>query len=393
MPPHVRRDAVAIASMQAARLHQQMHTPYDRPVDVFGLTQRLGLWLATQPLDHTYGFYLSEGPSAGIVLNSNHPETLQRYTCAHELGHHLLGHGSRTDDSNTVDRNSDDLALKELQAQVFAAALLMPAPLVNRTLQRLGITGVPGAPDIYAASRDMAVSYTAALWGLAQLKKLDFGLLRALEKSGAKSAKDALRGGPAVTDARADVWIVDNTDRDAVHCRVGDEIHLHLPEDLSTGHTWTIDHDTEPAPAPSALGMHLQWDGGTGLGMTPAAPAAVRPRSAGLDILTDIHQPATRPQPAAGTQDYSLFDLDSAGEDRDFDDFILPAPGIRIIVVSPHTTGEHTVRVSLRPAWDTTSEPAAQRRLLVTAGPRKTLPEQGLAPRQIERRIQELAAA
>jgi len=136
LAPSARQRAISEASMEATRLGLRMRIPTDRPVDVFLLAQRLGLWLAAQPLDNAYGFYLRQDTAAGIVVNSHHPESLQRYTCAHEIGHHILGHDSHVDDVSTL-RQYSHLALQELQAQVFAASLLMPLPLINRILASL----------------------------------------------------------------------------------------------------------------------------------------------------------------------------------------------------------------------------------------------------------------
>ena len=46
--------------------------------------------------------------------------TLQRYTAAHELGHHELGHESHFDAAATISESVHDP--KEIQAQTFAGA-------------------------------------------------------------------------------------------------------------------------------------------------------------------------------------------------------------------------------------------------------------------------------
>ncbi|MGW4368124.1 ImmA/IrrE family metallo-endopeptidase [Nocardia takedensis] len=390
-----RRQALAIARQRADRLHQQMHTPFDRPVDVFGLTQKLGLWLAAQPMDHTYGFYLSEGSAAGVVVNSQHPEALQRFTCAHELGHHLLGHGSHTDDSNTVERTAD-LALREQQAQVFAAALLMPPPLINRTLRQLNIAQSPTPSEIYAVGRDMAVSYIAALHGLASLKKIDPATVSALAKRGPKAAKDQLREGPPLTDARADLWVVHpNQSPTVIFCRLGDEIHIRLPEDLSTGYIWDIEGLPTQAHNLDSSGPQLHWDGGATLREHLDAPM---PRPAdtltAVSLLSDTHA-STRPSPVPLHREGSLFEpgllLD---ESDDLDDLAIPAPGVRRIVLSPAAIGRHEITLVLRPAWSPDALIADRQHMLLDVGPRKILPEQGgFAPQQNAVRVRELAAA
>lgn len=398
MNPTNRRQAISTASMEAARLHQAMQTPYDQPVDVFMLAQRLGLWLVAQPLDKAFGFYLRKEHAAGVVINSQHPETLQRFTCAHEIGHHVLGHESHTDDAATL-QSMSNLALQEHQAQVFAAALLMPAPLVNRTLRRLGNAGRLQPTDIYAASRDMAVSYTAALWGLAGLRKLDWGRAALLARKGPRSAKDALRGGPSLTDARADVWVLDDTaDGVTVRCRIGDEIHIRLTEDLSTGHVWMIDDGQGPALRSQTESLDaLCWDGGSELVEVRSVdmPELSGGEESPIEVTYNAHLNSDGSMPVTPSPDEQpLFLLDAlTPNDPSGADVELPAAGTRVIVVRPRVTGALQIRLTLRPAWDESSAAASTRLFTLDALPRRTLPERGCAAPQIDLHAQQLAAA
>ncbi|HTU78400.1 MAG TPA: ImmA/IrrE family metallo-endopeptidase [Solirubrobacteraceae bacterium] len=74
------------------------------------------------------------GDGAVIGINADHPETRQRFTMAHELGHYLLRHHERAEAYE--DRFHLDLAENtppgfdwraERAANDFAADLLMPA--------------------------------------------------------------------------------------------------------------------------------------------------------------------------------------------------------------------------------------------------------------------------
>lgn len=238
------RKAVANASMEAARLHARQGTSFDRPVDIFRTVQNLGLWLTAEPLGNLFGFYLRDGSAAGVVLNSNHPEDLQRYTCAHELGHYILGHESHLDDSGDVTAaDRIHASVRERAAQTFAGNYLMPLGLVNRVVRNLGLAGQPLSDvDIYQISRDLEVSYTAAVWRLFSLDRLGRATAIAYAKSGAASAKLALRGEPPSGSARGDLFIVGAPKLgNMVTCRVGDEIRLRLPENRSTGYTWRVE--------------------------------------------------------------------------------------------------------------------------------------------------------
>ena len=129
MSPPRRAGPIAEASMAAARLHARLHTDLSHPVDIFRIVQELGIWLNARPLGNLFGFYLRQDDALGICLNAVHPETLQRYTCAHELGHHLLGHDSNLDDAADIDEVGSGRPVQERAAQVFAGNFMMPLGL------------------------------------------------------------------------------------------------------------------------------------------------------------------------------------------------------------------------------------------------------------------------
>src|SRR6185437_11369540 len=81
-----------------------------------------------------------DGKRWAIVVNQSHPQTRKRFTIAHELGHLLL-HGFTTPHADREfivrfrdARSSDGSVLEEIEANQFAAELLMPH---DRLLERL----------------------------------------------------------------------------------------------------------------------------------------------------------------------------------------------------------------------------------------------------------------
>lgn len=253
---------IADARMAAQVLHARLGTDYDKPIDVFRTVQREGIWLASQPLDAgLYGFYLRQGAATGIVLNKNHPEQLQRYTCAHELGHHVLGHASHLDDEDDVLKPTAASQANEAAAQAFAGVFLMPLQAVNRVTHRLGFTKNRrlDASDVYQISRELDVSFSAAAWQLAGLGRIHNQDADGWARQGAAAAKNSMRPGPPPEgDNRAALYILDSSAHEVpILCRPGDELRLRLPEDASTGHVWRIVTPTNPTP----LTPRLSWDG------------------------------------------------------------------------------------------------------------------------------------
>ena len=118
------------------------------PVDVIRACQHQGIAVmeATFP-DDTSGMVRREDRGPVIYVNRAHPTTRKRFTVAHELGHVLLGH--LVEEPALTDRDADLYLfratagahdVREVEANRFAGALLMPARLVLGEADRIGGT-------------------------------------------------------------------------------------------------------------------------------------------------------------------------------------------------------------------------------------------------------------
>jgi predicted secreted protein len=212
-------------------------------VDVFGTIESSRVWLLFEPLDHLYGMFQRHGDAAGIVLHSGHPLSLQRFTAAHEFGHHSLGHTFSQDSSREL--FDSDTPLQELEAQAFAAEFLMPLPLVNRAQDRIGLPRIPTqlTPiDAYQLSLEMGSSYTATIHHLHHLNKLDDTQLTELGTWQPIDLKMQLGGGQRPGSPRADVWDIADARRSRrLFLRLDDELHVRLPEIPSSGYRWDVE--------------------------------------------------------------------------------------------------------------------------------------------------------
>lgn len=118
----------------------QKTNSYYLPVLVDVVAHRLGLKVeAVQLGENVSGLLVLVGGKGTIGYNSSHPEVRQRFTIAHEIGHYILHQGQ---DSLFIDKkygavyqrnelSSSGEDSREIQANGFAAALLMPADLVE----------------------------------------------------------------------------------------------------------------------------------------------------------------------------------------------------------------------------------------------------------------------
>lgn len=80
-----------------------------------------------------------------IAVNTNNHSNRRRFTIAHELGHHVLGHVTwnapqHRDDDRSFSGNNRDWV--EVEANNFAAEILMPKVAVDYMIRREGVTDI-----------------------------------------------------------------------------------------------------------------------------------------------------------------------------------------------------------------------------------------------------------
>jgi Zn-dependent peptidase ImmA (M78 family) len=107
------------------------------PVDVTKIANYLGLVLVKADMaDDVSGMLIREDSSSTVGINKSHHPNRQRFTLAHEIGHHQLHRGRPLIVDSPVRINLRDRTSgmatdrEEMEANRFAAELLMPSDLV-----------------------------------------------------------------------------------------------------------------------------------------------------------------------------------------------------------------------------------------------------------------------
>jgi Zn-dependent peptidase ImmA (M78 family) len=152
------------AEQTARTLLHRMGVDY-APVPVEVIARQLGITVQVVPLDdHLSGMSFVQHGHAVIVVNSSHHPNRQRFTLAHELAHHVLHKDYLTQnvhvDTAVLTRNersSTGVDSKEVQANAFAAELLMP----QAQLRRLGRVDVNDDTKLAELARRFKVSPSA----------------------------------------------------------------------------------------------------------------------------------------------------------------------------------------------------------------------------------------
>lgn len=244
----------------AGRLLDELGIDPTRRVDVFSLCEAVGLWIAFVPLRNLLGAFIPEGVG-GVLVTTQRPATIQRFTAAHELAHwRLEGGGLALDAEEHV--LGPTPAERERLAQTFAASLLMPPPLVFSVLARVGASRREIAPHhAYAVAREAGVSYEASIRQLVNLKVMNRSHARALLTVSPLDIKRSLARGRRPVDGWADVWPLDEQWNDqTLTVNLHDEFAISLPEASSTGYRWMFAEEAEllkdraESPPPPEMG-------------------------------------------------------------------------------------------------------------------------------------------
>lgn len=238
------------AMRQAVALHRALKTDLSRPIDVYGAISRIGVTIAFEPLKGLSGAYLPKSPETGdipgILINSRHPASRQRFSAGHELGHHLFD-GELIFDQQTeyLPREGHAATEREATAEAFASWFLMPRELVHTMVERVGIKGYPSAEQVYRLSLELGTSYSATAHHLVDLKLLTRQQLQALVAVPPKWIKGQIAvHGPG--DSWGDVWRVKRGhEGSTLNARPGDEIVVELDEIPSSGYSWELQDSPE----------------------------------------------------------------------------------------------------------------------------------------------------
>lgn len=95
----------------------------------FEIARERNIRVLYEPMKTTYGFYVRYRRFQNIILNDGLPEEMQRFVCAHELGHSILHADLNVPKLTRYTMFSRDKF--EMQANTFAVELLLPDDLLR----------------------------------------------------------------------------------------------------------------------------------------------------------------------------------------------------------------------------------------------------------------------
>lgn len=146
------------------------------PVNVEEVADSLGVGVEGLYLgDEISGMLLLDGPVARIGVNLNHPEVRRRFTVSHEIGHFVLHQGIQRlfiDQKHPMvfrrKRPDSKYDRREVEANAFAAALLMPERQLKSAVKRSGFD-LADETSLSSLATTFNVSQSAMTYRIANL--------------------------------------------------------------------------------------------------------------------------------------------------------------------------------------------------------------------------------
>lgn len=217
-----RKDLALDALGRALSLRGDLGIKVQAPAPIFDIIEKLGIQLRFMPILSLEGVY--RGQSKPIILiASDRPPGRQAYTGAHELGHHIYGHGEAVDEAsaNAGQEPPASAGPEEYLADRFAGFFLMPKTAVKYGFRVRGWEPRECTPrQVYTVAGWLGVGYTTLIHHMrGSLGMLTYPQSVPLLKATPKDIRSSLLG----REVRENLLVVGEkwTDR-AVDVQVGD---------------------------------------------------------------------------------------------------------------------------------------------------------------------------
>lgn len=190
-PTHLARQSLR-AAMQ---LRRHLSIPREVPVCAFDVAKMIGADVRFLDAPSLEGMLVRD-PGLRVLLPStrHRPKARILFSCAHEIGHHQLGHGTKVD--RYLSGESGQFDDEEYLADSFAGHLLMPRPAVLSQFERRGWSAHhPSELEVFCVAGELGVGYETLLTHMNVVLGLISNNERAvLKKHSPKSIRASLFG-------------------------------------------------------------------------------------------------------------------------------------------------------------------------------------------------------
>ena len=210
------------ALLKVQEVRRSLRLSSQQPISGIEAALKLNLQVRLENLPTVEGLYYKVNSQSLIVLGNQRPIGRQSFNCAHEIGHHVFGHGTKIDSKEGYRQSTDT---EEILVNMFASYLLMPQLVVLGAFKTRGIQLDEATPkDVFGVANYLEVGYSTLA------NHLHYGLKAISEKKKMElleSTPKAIRESVVRVDNGGALLIADRhwTDR-PIDIRTGDFISV-----------------------------------------------------------------------------------------------------------------------------------------------------------------------
>ena len=185
-------DLAKVAVRAAARVRLDAGVGPAESICPYDVAEALGVPVRLVAAPSLEGMYSPE-PAPTIIVNTERPAGRRRFTCGHEIAHHIFKHGTRLDE---LGANAETWSPEEFIAQRFAAALLMPNLVIDSAFARRKRSIADATPElIFTIAQELGVGFTTLVGHLEKtLKRVTAAQAAALRHTDLKELRPTMIG-------------------------------------------------------------------------------------------------------------------------------------------------------------------------------------------------------
>jgi Zn-dependent peptidase ImmA (M78 family) len=192
---------------KSLEIREEAGVQFGVPLNVYDLCERLTPRVRVRFADYSMEgcYFRSNRPL--IEVSALRPIGRRAFNTAHELGHHVFGHGSRIDELQEEDRPEPQNDSEEVLANAFARSLLMPRLGVRRAFSSRGWSiKSPTAEQLFVIACHFGVGYLTLVNHLAYgLKEINQSQATTLARVRLPAIRKSILG----TTGSDRLWVAD----------------------------------------------------------------------------------------------------------------------------------------------------------------------------------------
>ena len=169
----------------AAKTRLKLGINMYEPINIYDICEEFGLTVRFININMEGLYIKSDGvKNPTILLSNERPMPRRVFTCTHEFGHHIFGHGSKIDSLDYSNKYTFEQDKEETLVNAFAGSFLMPPAGVQVALRKRNWDPKNLTPvNFYMLSSYFGVGYQTMIYHCKTNNIIDFNKAKNLLKN------------------------------------------------------------------------------------------------------------------------------------------------------------------------------------------------------------------